>query len=59
METMEQKDREYGIPEQKKFPLDSRDHVISAVKFSIMQNLGTEKNLQRELPRKLKSITFN
>lgn len=23
----------YGVPEQKKFPLDSRDHVISAIKF--------------------------
>lgn len=23
----------YGVPEQKKFPLDSREHVISAIKF--------------------------
>lgn len=27
------KEIEYGIPEEKKFPLDTRAHVISAVKF--------------------------
>lgn len=26
-------DKEFGIPEQKKFPLDTRAHVISAIKF--------------------------
>lgn len=26
-------DKKYGVPEQKKFPLDSADHVRSAIKF--------------------------
>lgn len=54
METMEQKDREYGIPEQKKFPLDTRAHVISAVKFFNWAKPRYRKELARRIVKKIK-----
>lgn len=54
METMEQKDREYGIPEQKKFLLDTRAHVISAVKFFNWAEPRYRKELARRIVKKIK-----
>lgn len=54
MEMMEQKDREYGIPEQKKFPLDTRAHVISAVKFFNWAKPRYRRELARRIVKKIK-----
>lgn len=54
MGMMEQKDREYGIPEQKKFPLDTRAHVISAVKFFNWAEPRYRKELARRIAKKIK-----
>ena len=58
METMEQKDREYGIPEQKKFPLDSREHVISAVKFFNWAKPRYRKELAKRIAKKVKEYNI-
>lgn len=46
-------DKEYGIPEQKKFPLDTRAHVISAVKFFNYADPVYRKALASRIIRKI------
>ena len=47
-------DKEFGIPEQKKFPLDSRKHVISAIKFFNYADPRYRKELASKIIRKIK-----
>jgi hypothetical protein len=44
----------YGIPEQKKFPLDTRAHVISAIRFFNYAGPAYEKELASAIKRKIK-----
>lgn len=46
--------RQYGIPEQRKFPLDSRAHVISAIKFFNYAEPKYRKALATRLIQKIK-----
>lgn len=52
------KDKEYGVPEQKKFPLDTRAHVVSAVKFFNYVDPQYEKELARKLIKKIKEYNI-
>lgn len=54
MKITTQKDKEYGIPEEKKFPLDTRAHVISAVKFFNYAKPRFRKELAKNLIKKIK-----
>lgn len=44
----------YGVPEQKKFPLDSRAHVKSAIRFFNYVEPKYEKELARRLATKIR-----
>lgn len=46
-------DKEFGIPEQKKFPLDTRAHVISAIKFFNYADPQYRKALAQRIIRKI------
>lgn len=46
-------DKEFGIPEQKKFPLDTRAHVISAIKFFNYADPQYRKALASRIIRKI------
>ena len=41
----------YGVPEEKKFPLDSRQHVMSAIKFFNYVNPKYERQLANRIKR--------
>lgn len=44
----------YGVPEQKKFPLDTRSHVVSAVRFFNYVEPRYERELARSLASKVR-----
>lgn len=46
-------DPQFGIPEQKKFPLDTRDHVISAIRFFNYADHQYRKELAERIIRKI------
>lgn len=46
-------DPQYGIPEQKKFPLDTKDHVISAIRFFNYADHQYRKELAERIIRKI------
>lgn len=46
-------DPQFGIPEQKKFPLDTRDHVISAIRFFNYADRQYRKELAERIIRKI------
>lgn len=46
-------DKEFGIPEQKKFPLDTRAHVISAIRFFNYADPQYRKELASRIIRKI------
>lgn len=46
-------DKEFGIPEQKKFPLDTRAHVISAIRFFNYAAPQYRKELAARIIRKI------
>lgn len=48
----------YGIPEQKKFPLDTRAHVVSAVKFFNWAEPQYRKELATRLIAKIKEYNI-
>lgn len=48
------KDKEFGIPEQKKFPLDTKDHVLSAIRFFNYADPAYEKQLASSIIAKIK-----
>ena len=47
------KDKEFGIPEQKRFPLDTKDHVMSAIRFFNYADPAYEKELANAIIRKI------
>lgn len=48
-----EKDREFGIPSQKKFPLDSKEHVMSAIRFFNYADPANEKELASAIISKI------
>lgn len=51
-------DKEFGIPEQKKFPLDTRAHVISAIKFFNYADPKYRKALAARIIRKIREYNI-
>lgn len=49
----------YGVEKEKKFPLDSRAHVVSAVKFFNYVDSKYEKELATKLIRKVKEYNIS
>lgn len=48
------KDIEYGIPSQKKFPLDTKEHVLSAIRFFNYADPEYDKQLATAIISKIK-----
>ena len=46
-------DSEFGVPEQRKFPLDTEAHVLSAIKFFNYVDPKYEKELARKIIKKI------
>lgn len=49
-----EEDRKYGIPEQKKFPMPDKQHVISAIKFFNYVTPKYEKQLAKAILARMK-----
>jgi len=52
------KEREYGIEEEKKFPLFDKDHVLSAIKFFNYVKPEFEKHLAKEIILRMKKYNI-
>lgn len=46
-------DSEFGVPEQRKFPLDTKEHVLSAIRFFNYVEPKYEKELANNIIRKI------
>lgn len=46
-------DEEFGIPELRKYPLNNKSHVVSAVKFFNYSKPKYEKELARRIIKKM------
>lgn len=53
------KDKEYGVPSQKKFPLDSKEHVLSAIRFFNYVDPAYEKELASAIISKIKEYDIS
>lgn len=53
------KDKEYGVPSQKKFPLDSKEHVLSAIRFFNYVDPTYEKELASAIISKIKEYDIS
>lgn len=53
MSRSELPDSEFGVPEQRKFPLDTEAHVLSAIKFFNYVEPKYEKQLASRIIRKI------
>ena len=53
------KDKEYGVPSQKKFPLDSKEHVLSAIRFFNYVDPAYEKELASAIISKIKEYNIS
>ena len=49
-------ERQYVFPEQRKFPLDTRKHVLSAIKFFNYASPSEEKTLARAILKRMKEL---
>lgn len=53
------KDKEYGVPSQKKFPLDTKEHVLSAIRFFNYVDPAYEKELASAIISKIKEYNIS
>lgn len=53
------KDKEYGVPSQKKFPLDTKEHVLSAIRFFNYVDPAYEKELASAIISKIKEYDIS
>lgn len=53
------KDKEYGVPSQKKFPLDTKEHVLSAIRFFNYVDPVYEKELASAIISKIKEYDIS
>ena len=47
-------DMKYGLPDKKKYPMPDRDHVMSAIKFFNYVSPSDEKELARNILKRIK-----
>ena len=47
-------DMKYGLPEKKKYPMPDRDHVMSAIKFFNYVSSSDEKELAKNILKRIK-----
>ena len=52
-------DSVFGVPEQRKFPLDSEEHVRSAIKFFNYVDPKYEKELENNIKKAMKKYNIN
>ena len=52
-------DSVFGVPEQRKFPLDSEEHVRSAIKFFNYVDPKYEKELANNIKKAMKKYNIN
>lgn len=48
--------RKYALPEQRKFPLPDRDHVLSAIKFFNYVDPGDEQRLANAILKRMREL---
>ncbi len=49
-----EQDMKYGLPDKKKYPMPDRDHVMSAIKFFNYVSPGDEKELARNILKRIR-----
>lgn len=52
-------DSEFGVPELRKFPLDTEEHVRSAIKFFNYVDSKYEKELANKIKKKMKKYNID
>ena len=50
------KDEHYGLPEQKKFPLPDRAHIMSAIRFFNYVDPSDEDRLARAILKRMREL---
>lgn len=52
-------DEEFGLPEHRKYPLDTPEHVLSAIKFFNYVDLLNEEQLATNIKKKMKEFNMD
>ena len=59
MKRSELDDSEFGLPELRKYPMPDKDHVLSAIKFFNYVSPENEKELARNIKKKMKQYNIS